>query len=764
MAYDTLPKLPTRQVLAGAWRTLRRFSNPKALSLGLLVVVLGCSVGVLALSGPARSFGLTVEVRSAPDNPGPVHVAPGISTTVLTEALANAGSPPRWVIWRGAIYVPSGGISGFRLSAAGSATLFIDKQVAARATGGSEVNRSAPLAPGPHDLTLIYSHLAGSPDLRLNWIDPLERAAEIPDRALAPEPIPRAAWYVRERHRLLGVMLAASWVIVIGLAVAVFAGPRLLALWELHGIPRLDPLRVTLAFSLLLAAYPLWWGIPTGGYWAMDEIGPASVSEGLARAYSGGWHEKYPPFHYYVVSVLLAPFFAAEHFGLVRVLDGTAYGVEMLLVRALSVLLGMATVFVIHVCGAATFGRRAGLLAALTWSTVLPLVYHAKLGTLDVPYTFWFALSLLCYIRIVQRGALRDYLLFATAAILAICTKDQAYGLYALPGIHIAVLTVRRRLASSDGTRIWQAIADRRLLLALSLGIVLFAVIHNFAFNLEGFKRHVETITGGASQAYRYFENTPSGQWGLARDVADQLVFSLSWPATLAVTAGIVLPFRRTSGALRHLWLLLPVLSYYLTFLAVVGYCYDRFLLPVCLVLSLFAGRAAAVLFEWRHRRWLVLTVVSVALVYMSLRAASVNMLMAADGRQASARWLREHVPREASIGLTAAYEYFPGVVQTTMWLRPSLEEFEHVRPDYVLVNAQFSRRWEPGSGEARWFAALTSGELPYRLVHRVKEPVPLAILTWERQFSGTSVVGYTSVNKLNPEILIYQRQDNPTP
>jgi hypothetical protein len=390
-------------------------------------------------------------------------------------------------------------------------------------------------------------------------------------------------------------------------------------------------------------------------------------------------------------------------------------------------------------------------------------VYHAKVGTLDVPYTFWFALSLLCYIRIVQRGALRDYLLFATAAILAICTKDQAYGLYALPAVHIVLLTVRRRMASSDGTRIWQAVVDRRLLLALSWGIVLFAVVHNFAFNLEGFRQHVETITGGASQAYRYFENTPSGQWGLARDVADQLVFSFSWPATLAAIAGIILPLRRASGVSRHAWLLLPALSYYVTFLAVVGYCYDRFLLPVCLVLSLFAGRAAAMALD-RPRQRLTVAIVGVALVFMSLRAGSVNMLMAADGRQASSRWIRDHVPREASIGLTAAVEYFPAVKQSTVFLRPSLEEFERVRPDYVLVNAQFSRRWEAGTGEARWFAALTSGELPYRLVHRVKEPVPLAILTWERQFSETSLVGYTSVNKLNPEILIYQRLDGRLP
>ena len=62
---------------------------------------------------------------------------------------------------------------------------------------------------------------------------------------------------------------------------------------------------------------------------------------------------------------------------------------------------------------------------------------------LDVPYLFWFALSFYFYANVVKRNRPGDLYGYAVAATLAICTKDQAYGLYLLPTLHIALLAWR---------------------------------------------------------------------------------------------------------------------------------------------------------------------------------------------------------------------------------------------------------------------------------------------------------------------------------
>jgi hypothetical protein len=80
-----------------------------------------------------------------------------------------------------------------------------------------------------------------------------------------------------------------------------------------------------------------------------------------------------------------------------------------------------------------------------------------------------------------------------------------------------------------------------------------------------------------------------------------------------------------------------------------------------------------------------------------------------------------------------------------------------------VIVNSGYRRRFVLESLEGPFFAALESGKLPYRLVHRIRQPVGLAILTWEAPFRETAHVAHTSINKLNPEILIYRRE-TPSP
>jgi hypothetical protein len=732
--------------------------RPRLLVLLLLLLLSAVSASVWWYRAPANDIGLTVERRETPGRGGPLRIERGISSETLNTLLAGS-SRPQWVYWRGSIDVPRAGVRGFRLQAKDGAQLFIDGRLAVRATGRDAVTRQTALGAGPHDLELIYEHLEGTAEIQLEWLDADGQRQAIPAAALAPRRIPTAAWVLRRHLPGIGIVLAVSWVLAGAIALGVFAGPPLLRLLELDWLRKDRPFRVILAFSLLVTGYPMWWGMSVAGYWAMDEIGAAAVSYGMNAAYSNGWYDKYPPLHYYIINVILLPFFAAERVGAFSVFDQWVYPIASVLGRAVSIVLGLVSVACVHAAAAATFGRRAGLFAAVIWSTVLPFVYHAKLATLDVPYTAWFALSLLGYVRIIQAARLRDYLLFSIAAVLAVCTKDQAYGLFLLPALHIYYATVRRQ-AAGDQPRGWTSrLFDRRILWAAGSGALLFALIHNIAFNYEGVIDHFEVITGVASVDYRMYDAGPLGQWLLLVDVAGQTLFCLGWPASAAAVYGLL---KSQSGGARHGWLALPAISYYVTFLAVVGYCYDRFLLPVCLVLAVFAGHGVATFLGWTPRRGrrLLLAAVAIALAYTALRAASVNVLMAADGREEAARWLRDHVPAQELVGLCGPQEYNPPVSGRMVHLIPTLEEIQRARPDYVVVNTGYRRRFKRETLEGPAFFGLEEGTLPYRVVHRIRHRAPLAtVLTMEDPFSETSHVAHTSLNKLNPELVIYKRE-----
>src|SRR5260370_26897307 len=97
---------------------------------------------------------------------------------------------------------------------------------------------------------------------------------------------------------------------------------------------------------------------------------------------------------------------------------------------------------------------------------------------------FWFSLSLIFYLRVLVGGTLSDFIWWGVTAALAVCTKDQAYGLYLLMPLPVIVEMWRRN----------EAIVGR-LVAAGSAAGVAFALSHNLLFNAPGFLPHLPPIT-----------------------------------------------------------------------------------------------------------------------------------------------------------------------------------------------------------------------------------------------------------------------------
>ena len=115
---------------------------------------------------------------------------------------------------------------------------------------------------------------------------------------------------------------------------------------------------------------------------------------------------------------------------------------------------------------------------------VTPFVYYAKTANLDVPYLFWFAISMVFYLRALDGLRLGDFVGVRRVRHVAICTKDQAYGLYVLAPL--AIVQRMWRVNREAGLRhpAVRAIFDPRLAWAAAAAIGVFVIGHNLVFNL----------------------------------------------------------------------------------------------------------------------------------------------------------------------------------------------------------------------------------------------------------------------------------------
>jgi 4-amino-4-deoxy-L-arabinose transferase-like glycosyltransferase len=513
---------------------------------------------------------------------------------------------------------------------------------------------------------------------------------------------------------------------------------------------------LVLAVALVLGAWGLRWGLPSEFGWAPDEVLPADVDTAVGQRFAHGWHSKYPPLHFALLAVASAPARLAG-----RVMgwdDARVHDARMTAGRVLSLVMSLGLLIVVYRCGREVGDPLAGVLAAALLVLSVPFVYYAKVANLDVPYLFWFALSLLFLVRALQRARTIDFGLFALAAAAAVATKDQAFALYVLTVPFLTWEIVRRRRA--EGAGLAAAVFDRRLVVLLGGGTVAFALLSGALFNPGGWLAHLHLIAGPASTAFRMFDRGLGGHLELLGQTARHLVFVMGWPSLLAALAGLAL-VRRERGPHRVLLAtLIPALSYVAFFLLVVLYVYDRFLLPVALVLALFGGLALARAI--RSGSWPPRAATIAVLVFAAARAASVDVLLTRDSRYAVEDWLRREVGPGPMVAAVGPLEYLPRL-DGLHWRRlgPAASRLVQVHPDVVVVNADYARRADEGTGERAFYAALADGSLGYEVALRQRSRPRLLLDMEALRAEGPGRI-WSNLDKADPEIVVYRRAGSP--
>jgi hypothetical protein len=523
-------------------------------------------------------------------------------------------------------------------------------------------------------------------------------------------------------------------------------------------VKKVSALHLILALSFVLFAVGIWWGLPNYRTWAPDEIVPTRVVDGLRQFFSNGWYDQYPPFHFYLLSLVYAPFLLLHKLHVLDLRQLSSYTILFYLGRLLSVVMGTAVVYLVYRCGREIFDRRAALGAALITALIVPFEYYAKTINLDVPYLFWFVWSLFFLIRIMKTQRLKYYLLFAATAAIAVCTKDQAYGLYLLVPLPIIYFGWKHKRQSDPHLSLVRSLFDRKYLYSLLTAAGFFFILHNIAFNLQGFHRHFDLITGSASQDFKIFAPTLSGQVQLLGLTLRQIQGSLGWPLFLVCGAGLVLSLLEKRKSPLLLFLLVPAVSYYAFYIGLILYNYDRFNIPICIVLSFFGGRIVSLLMEPGRGSSKAKTALAVLVFgYSFFYSCSVDVLMVADSRYSVERWMKRNIPSEALIGVASPLEYSPRLTGFHGEFLPlPLEGFpQDRRPDFVIFATAYSLASAEGTPEGQFFSEFDKPGGKYQLVLRYKTELPWLAIKYRN-------VG-TNIDAVNPEIQIHKSKDEPS-
>jgi hypothetical protein len=510
-----------------------------------------------------------------------------------------------------------------------------------------------------------------------------------------------------------------------------------------------------LVVTLALNTVGIWWGMPSSQGWAPDELLPQGVLDGMGHAFSRGWFSTYPVFHHYLVAVAYLPILGLEWL-LGAPFDLGARHVALVISgRFVGVLMAGGSLVAVYLLAADLFGRRAGLFASIVLGLTTPFVFYAKTANVDGPYVFWFAVSLVFYLRLLRTLALRHFVLFAVTATLAVCTKDQAYALYALTPI--PVLIVLWKEGQGPAGRRWRNLFDWRIAAAVAAALVTFAVGNNLVLNWPGFVSHFNLVT---TQYYEpSFDDGLGGRLKLSAFAARQIGESLGWPSAIASVGGLAMALR--DPALRFAgWTLVPVASYWLVFLNVIRYSFDRFLLPVCVVAAIFAGLAFARFLS--TGQWWRQAIATAAIAFTVLYTLPVDLLMVADARYSAEHWVNAHKTTDERVA-TLGFNYMPRLPRHSYQVLVTISDLHRFKPTYVIVNADYTRRRPASTTERELLAALDAGELGYRRVFAERSGVPWDWLPGMHPALIGARMGpsFSNLDHINPRMEIFARDEN---
>jgi 4-amino-4-deoxy-L-arabinose transferase-like glycosyltransferase len=321
---------------------------------------------------------------------------------------------------------------------------------------------------------------------------------------------------------------------------------------------------------------------------------------------------------------------------------GYHYGGGLDVARAMSAVLGVATVAVTFLLGRLLYGTRAGLVSALVMAVMPYHVIVTRQVLLDGPMVLWSTVSLYLLARFARAG--HGPWLYASAAAMGLTVLSKETSVLLLGAVYAFFA-----LAPQVRLRLRQAVIAAAI---LAVTVVQFPLV----LKLAGGSR-----SGGHYLAWQLFRR-PNHDWGFYPSLVPP---AIGLAVLAAAIAGLWLLRRRGSWreTLLLSWIVVPTAFFQLW--PVKGF---QYLLPIAPALAVLAGRTVA---HWapafpiaRVRRWprRMTVAVPAAVLVLSLlpttlrriSPAPTTSLLAGSGGMPGGReaglWLGRQVPPGAQL------------------------------------------------------------------------------------------------------------------
>jgi len=429
----------------------------------------------------------------------------------------------------------------------------------------------------------------------------------------------------------------------------------------------------------------------SSGYQRVDDL---VVARQIAQNYQGDWRPDfvyyYPNFFDYIVAIVLRG--VSVFFRLVGVQRGPdlfPFSLDQILfgARLLSALLGSATILIVYAIGRRLYSAREGLIASFLYSVAyIPILFSHQIA-LDVPMTFFFALSLYFCVLIAHRRRWSDYVLAGFVGGLAVATKYN--------GIFIFAAVFLSHLLTQPGgkKKALRALLDRNIYLAAGAGIAGFFAGHPYALlKFKTFLGATRLLLQGVHETEWFLKPIQPKTW-LEYIAYNKQVLALKniltgeGPVFLALIllGAVAVCLRRNR---KTAWLALSGLVYFIGAISYLGFSRHRDL-PAFAIFYAFLGMSGIALIREKGARSKATRLAAgllaaAAIVALEFGAwAKSYYLWEDDTTEIAERWIRRNIPETSFIGKE--------------WFTPPLRERE---PRYRTFSRPylFSRDFAPYS------------------------------------------------------------------
>ena len=433
--------------------------------------------------------------------------------------------------------------------------------------------------------------------------------------------------------------------------------------------PNNQNLKIFAALLFILYGLGIFWGLPSEVSPAIDSPLPYSPLAFVGEYSNPQIAKTYPAVH----QILMLPFYAVvfvflKIIGSLQTLSttwpygfqdpSTAFSSLILISRILCLVMAIIVILSLRHLNVRDSNDTSRWISMLLLATSGVFTYYSRVGNLDIPYIFWWALSLVFLWRHVFEIDVKakNLALCAVFSALSMGTKDQAAGLVA--GSVLVFLFV-----GAYSERNWVL----RIKSTLFFLLVTFLVYIAVAILPQPFRwaEHLQVYFGVFQDDTAFWSEKISNYQEFGYSFSDQLklagktISSISHVISplgifLSVIGGISLIRSRRYRELAVL--LLPAFAYYGLIIVNFRIVRERYVLPLAFLLVILAGLGASLLlnhFERRGRRLLMLGKIGVFLVlfYQFISGyLPVTYVQFFDMKRSLARSISNHVPKDSVI------------------------------------------------------------------------------------------------------------------